>query len=1128
MADINVTEQIIDINVTEEVVNIISPSGGYPLPTNVISVFGRSGVVLASEGDYTITQLGDVTLTSPANGQVLKYNGTQWVNSTDADTGITTLNTLTALSQSFATGTSGTDFAISSSTATHTFNLPIASATNTGKLSSTDWTTFNNKQAALNGTGFVKISGTTISYDNTSYLPLGGGTLTGGLSGTTATFSGILTTPQVKAATSAGLSINANSGTQVADFGAGGSANITFFGGLSGTSASFSSSITGNTIVKSGGTAAQILAADGSVITAGTNITISGGTISSTSTGMAIGGSITSATAGSVLFAGTSGVLQQDNANLFWDDTNNRLGIGTASPASTLDIRYSGTAQQTMMRIFSPNQQVGAVGLGNAFSIGVSASNTNAAEWLFDYAGSGSTSNSQGFGFYGSAAFFRLYASNVVAISMGNVVPTSKMQINGNAAIGYSTATAAPSNGLAINGNTLIGTTTDSGFRLDVNGTARVQGNTTISTGDLTVSTGTTISSSGFRLAVDLNADLGTSSIRFFRSYIDTMNTRLVTTSGNVTAASAIARGVYILNNLTAAANSDVLVGLDIAPNFNNGAFTSVRNYSARFSGNVSIGSKGLFCTNTQYNTLYIGNSSIQGFNSAPQGDLAYISNGFYNGTNTVYTTNGFSTFFSQDSLGRIVFFIAPSGTAGNTISFTQAVTLFNTGNLAIGTTTDAGFKLDVNGADARINGVTIGRGGGNNASNTAIGSNALNLNLSGLNNVAVGFESLRKTTSNNNVGIGHTALTNQTSGTSNVAVGTAAISGLTTGSRNIGIGVQALNTITTQSDNIAIGDSAMFSATGTFSVAIGGNTLRSNTTSSNIAIGANALKVTTSGANNTAVGTNAMENNTTGANNFALGTAAFINNTTGSKNIAIGVEASRFISGGSTASTIQNNSIFIGELTKPLADNQTNQIVIGYNETGLGSNTTVIGNSSTTFGRWWGRLLLGTSTDAGFGLDVNGTARVQDRLTIVKSELGTFDGVSVQNTNNGYTTVIRAKDNSTGFCEFGLGGTSSAFPNEAFFYTNKSNLDFYANADRKLRIFGATGNVLIQTGGTFTDVASSILTINSTTKGFLPPRMTTAEKNAIATPAAGLIVYDTTLNKLCVFTTAWETITSL
>ena len=55
----------------------------------------------------------------------------------------------------------------------------------------------------------------------------------------------------------------------------------------------------------------------------------------------------------------------------------------------------------------------------------------------------------------------------------------------------------------------------------------------------------------------------------------------------------------------------------------------------------------------------------------------------------------------------------------------------------------------------------------------------------------------------------------------------------------------------------------------------------------------------------------------------------------------------------------------------------------------------------------------------------------------------------------------------------------------------------------------------------------SSVLELSSTTLGFLPPRMTTAQKNAIVTPAAGLVVYDTDLNKLCVFTTGWQTITS-
>jgi hypothetical protein len=42
-------------------------------------------------------------------------------------------------------------------------------------------------------------------------------------------------------------------------------------------------------------------------------------------------GTATAFTAGSVIFAGASGVYSQDNANFFWDDTNNRLGIGTTT-----------------------------------------------------------------------------------------------------------------------------------------------------------------------------------------------------------------------------------------------------------------------------------------------------------------------------------------------------------------------------------------------------------------------------------------------------------------------------------------------------------------------------------------------------------------------------------------------------------------------------------------------------------------------------------------------------------------------------------------------------------------------------------------------------------------------------
>ena len=58
---------------------------------------------------------------------------------------------------------------------------------------------------------------------------------------------------------------------------------------------------------------------------------------------------------------------------------------------------------------------------------------------------------------------------------------------------------------------------------------------------------------------------------------------------------------------------------------------------------------------------------------------------------------------------------------------------------------------------------------------------------------------------------------------------------------------------------------------------------------------------------------------------------------------------------------------------------------------------------------------------------------------------------------------------------------------------------------------------------------ASALLDVQSTTKGVRMPNMTTTQKNAIASPAAGLMVFDTTLAKLCVYSgTAWQTITSV
>lgn len=80
------------------------------------------------------------------------------------------------------------------------------------------------------------------------------------------------------------------------------------------------------------------------------------------------------------------------------------------------------------------------------------------------------------------------------------------------------------------------------------------------------------------------------------------------------------------------------------------------------------------------------------------------------------------------------------------------------------------------------------------------------------------------------------------------------------------------------------------------------------------------------------------------------------------------------------------------------------------------------------------------------------------------------------------------------------------------------------AGSSERMRIDNV-GNVGI--GGTAD--ADAILDLQSTNKGFLPPRMTTTQRNAIAAPIpAGLMVYNTTTNKLNFYNgAAWEAVTS-
>jgi len=208
---------------------------------------------------------------------------------------------------------------------------------------------------------------------------------------------------------------------------------------------------------------------------------------------MAIGGTITSATAGSVLFADTSGVLAQDNANFFWDNTNKRLGLGTITLGSKFQVNgnaaigYSAsTAAPTNGLAVAGSVQINTAATGNfgasllisqnstnyAFEIKTTSAKTSTTLNKFMALSSSDATSPQylEIGIVGAASntnrYFQFQTSEYLiadsgsivfqpragSVAIGTTTIGSKLQVNGNAAIGYSASTAAPTNGLQVAG----------------------------------------------------------------------------------------------------------------------------------------------------------------------------------------------------------------------------------------------------------------------------------------------------------------------------------------------------------------------------------------------------------------------------------------------------------------------------------------------------------------------------------------------------------------------------------------------------------------------------------------------------------------------------------------------------
>ena len=472
--------------------------------------------------------------------------------------------------------------------------------------------------------------------------------------------------------------------------------------------------------------------------------------------------------------------------------------------------------------------------------------------------------------------------------------------------------------------------------------------------------------------------------------------------------------------------------------------------------------------------TLATGNNTIYLDNDLGRGLRIHSYGSTTTGTLIDGTINRASTSVIRTNSGtNTIVFGGLSNSAQNMYFGNTNFTLSldnSTNSVSIGTKTFVGFKLDVVGGDARMNTVSIGLGGGSIATNTRVGASALNANTTGTSNVA----------------FGNSAMLSNTTGINNVVVGTEAMYTSTTGSNNnVIVGRQAAYYCTAIVDSIAIGAAAL------------SNALNSQR---NIAIGRQSMINSVSGNDNTAIGYRALYGSasSTYANNTAIGSNALGNMLSGGNNTAVGYNAGLNAPIFGSNNTTSTNSIYLGYQTSASANGNTNEIVIGYDVAGIGSNTTTIGNSSTITTALRGRLLLGTLVDSGlYQLDVNGTARVSGASTF----------------NNSLTNTIG------GFVHSSVSST-----NDAFYTLQSSNTRFYVNSGGYCK---STSSIVSDTNGSPSLNASAIAQIDSTTKGFLPPRMTTAQKNAIVSPAAGLVVYDTGLNKLCVFTTGWQTITS-
>jgi hypothetical protein len=248
--------------------------------------------------------------------------------------------------------------------------------------------------------------------------------------------------------------------------------------------------------------------------------------------------------------------------------------------------------------------------------------------------------------------------------------------------------------------------------------------------------------------------------------------------------------------------------------------------------------------------------------------------------------------------------------------------------------------------------------------------------------------------------------------------------------------------------------------------------------------------------SSNTAIGFESLNLNTTGYNNTAVGYKAFDNNKTGYNNTIIGYEADANL------------------------DFHYNATAIGYQAIVTASNRVQLGNENVSNVKTSGTLTAGTVTypnahnsTAGQLLSIDGSGTA----TWATLNAGTLSGTTLKSTITGSSlTSVGTLTNLTvtnpivGSITGNAATATSATTAGNITATSNTTLTTLSNLTSVGTLTSATVNGKVIVGASSAASASAVLEASSTTQGFLPPRMSGAQRDAISSKAAGLVVWCT------------------